>query len=285
MIVPHPHYHTTALQIYLLPHEYVFSKWSIITVWDLGELITERCLISIINCHRQDFGLLGNLLIDTNFIIIYIFIRYGKGSPTWSFIGWNKCRYYAESNDESQLIRNQYKRNLNSIAWCMLVLTKTKLHLATSLTSFHIPLAYVSPRLISMIIPTYTLRNFRFLTWVVKATYSCFLTPLTHVLNISLLNGVFISELKIDRVIPLFKSGEPSKYSNYRPVFVLPLFAKILERLMYTRLLSFITKHDILYALQFGFRKFHSQSLALIILADRKSKALENGDFILGSFL
>ena len=42
---------------------------------------------------------------------------------------------------------------------------------------------------------------------VVKATYSCFLTPLTHVVNISLLNGVFPSELKIARVIPLFKSG------------------------------------------------------------------------------
>ena len=53
---------------------------------------------------------------------------------------------------------------------------------------------------------------------------------------------------------------------------------------MYTRLLSFITKHDILYALQFGFRKFHSPNLALIILAGRKSKVLENGDFVLGLF-
>ena len=59
---------------------------------------------------------------------------------------------------------------------------------------------------------------------VVKATYSCFLTPLTHVVNISLLNGVFPSELKIARVIPLFQSGEPSNFSNYRPVSVLPLF-------------------------------------------------------------
>ena len=62
---------------------------------------------------------------------------------------------------------------------------------------------------------------------VVKATYSCFLTPLTHVVNVSLLNGVFPSELKIARVIPLFKSGEPRNFSNYRPVSVLPLFSKI----------------------------------------------------------
>ena len=120
---------------------------------------------------------------------------------------------------------------------------------------------------------------------VVKATYSCFLTPLTHVVNISLLNGVFPSELKIARVIPLFKSGEPRNFSNYRPVSVLPLFSKILERLMYTRLLSFITKNNILYVFQFGFRKFHSPNLALIILVDRISKALENGDFVRGLFL
>ena len=42
---------------------------------------------------------------------------------------------------------------------------------------------------------------------VVKTTYSCFITPLTHIMNISLLNGIFPSELKIARVMPLFKSG------------------------------------------------------------------------------
>ena len=54
---------------------------------------------------------------------------------------------------------------------------------------------------------------------------------------------------------------------------------------MYCRLLSFINKHNILYAFQFGFRKLHSPNLALIILIDRISKALENDDFVLGLFL
>ena len=120
---------------------------------------------------------------------------------------------------------------------------------------------------------------------VAKATYSSFIAPLTHIMNISLLNGVCPSELKIARVIPLFKSGEPSNFSNYRPVSVLPLFSKNLERLMYSRLLSFINKHNILYAFQFGFRTMHSPNLALIILVDQISKALENGDFVLGLFL
>ena len=50
-------------------------------------------------------------------------------------------------------------------------------------------------------------------------------------------------------------------------------------------LLSFINKHNILYAYQFGFRMHHSPNLALVILVDRISKALENGDFVLGLFL
>ena len=120
---------------------------------------------------------------------------------------------------------------------------------------------------------------------VVKTTYSSFLVPLTHIMNVSLLNGVFPTELKIARVIPRFKSGEPHKFSNYRPVSVLTLFSKILERLMYSRLLSFINKHNILYAYQFGFRMHHSPNLALIILVDRISRALEDGDFVLGLFL
>ena len=54
---------------------------------------------------------------------------------------------------------------------------------------------------------------------------------------------------------------------------------------MLSRLLSLINKHDILYAFQFGFRTMHSPNLALIILVDPLSRALGNGDFVLGLFL
>ena len=73
---------------------------------------------------------------------------------------------------------------------------------------------------------------------VVKSTYTSFIVPITHILNISIINGVFPDELKIARVIPLFKSGDAMLFSNYRPVSVLPVFSKILERLMYNRLLA-----------------------------------------------
>ena len=120
---------------------------------------------------------------------------------------------------------------------------------------------------------------------VVKCTYNSFLVPLTHIMHTSLVTGVFPTELKIARVIPIFKAGDTSSFTNYRPVSVLPLFSKILERLMYTRLLSFINKHNLLYKFQFGFRSQHSPNFALMILVDQISEALESGDYVLGLFL
>ena len=120
---------------------------------------------------------------------------------------------------------------------------------------------------------------------VVKATYQCFTEPLTHIFNISVMYGVFPSELKLAKVTPLFKANDPMLFSNYRPVSVLPVFSKIFERIMYNQLLSFINKHKLLYSYQFGFRINHAPELALLCLADKISDALENGEYVLGLFL
>ncbi|KAI0237721.1 hypothetical protein LSAT2_011698, partial [Lamellibrachia satsuma] len=62
-------------------------------------------------------------------------------------------------------------------------------------------------------------------------------------------------------------------------------FSKILERLMYNRLLNFINKYNILYKYQFGFRKNHSTNMALMTIVDKISEALQNKQFVLGVFL
>ena len=72
-------------------------------------------------------------------------------------------------------------------------------------------------------------------------------------------------------------------FSNYRPVSILPIFSKILERIMYNRLVNYI--NGMLNKNQFGFRKDHSAAMALMCLVDKISNAIENGDFVLGLFL
>ena len=99
------------------------------------------------------------------------------------------------------------------------------------------------------------------------------------------LHGVFPNELKIAKVIPLFKGGESKYLNNYRPVSVLPVFSKVLEKLMYDRIMAFVKENDIIYNMQFGFRKGHSTSMALMLLTDRISKALYNAEYVLGVFL
>ena len=60
-------------------------------------------------------------------------------------------------------------------------------------------------------------------------------TPLTTLCNYAFVLGVFLSCLIIARVIPVFKSGEKTDFNNYRPIFVLSTFSKILEKLIYDR--------------------------------------------------
>ena len=120
---------------------------------------------------------------------------------------------------------------------------------------------------------------------IVKMTSSIFIKPLLHICNLSILHGVFPNELKVAKVIPLYKGGDSMLLVNYRPVSILPVFSKLFERLMYDRLLQFIDEMELLYYLQFGFRKYHSTSLALMFLVDKISKALHEGDYVLGVFI
>ena len=70
--------------------------------------------------------------------------------------------------------------------------------------------------------------------------------PFTSIITLSITSGIVPNQLKIARVIPLFKSGEEDIFTNYRPVPVLPAFSKILERVMYNCLLRFLNVSKIL---------------------------------------
>ena len=100
------------------------------------------------------------------------------------------------------------------------------------------------------------------------------INPLVHIFNISLLSGVFPSDMKIAKVIPILKKDDSTLLSNYRPVSILSSFSKILERIVYNRLSSFLVVHKLLNSSQYGFRKFHSTDLALLDLVDKISNAL-----------
>ena len=108
---------------------------------------------------------------------------------------------------------------------------------------------------------------------------------LTYINNCSLLDGVFPEKLKIAKIIPIFKSGDVSIISNYRPISILSAFSKISEKLVSTRLINYLTQHSILHKNQFGFRPKLSTCLALLQLIDDASKSIDDGNITVGVFI
>ena len=86
-------------------------------------------------------------------------------------------------------------------------------------------------------------------------------------------------------IIYMYKAKDPMVFSNYRHIFLLSIFSKILERLMYDRLLEFLNKHKIWNKFQFGFRNIHSTFMALITLLDNLRNVLDSGNCTVGIFL
>ena len=100
--------------------------------------------------------------------------------------------------------------------------------------------------------------------------------PLTYFINLSISQGHFPSELKLAKLIPIYKSGDKQIIENYRPISVLPFFSNYV--------LNFLDEHSILYAHQYGFRRGHSTSHAIISLVEKVSHSLDTGKIVVGVF-
>ena len=105
---------------------------------------------------------------------------------------------------------------------------------------------------------------------------------LKHIFNISLAKGDFPGKLKIARVTPIFKKGNNTLVSNYRPISVLPCFSKLLECIVYNRLYKFLVENNILYQKQFGFQNAHSTEPAILQLVNQITEAFSQGKYTLG---
>ena len=78
------------------------------------------------------------------------------------------------------------------------------------------------------------------------------------------------------------KNGDTSLINSYLPIFVLLVFSKVFERLIYNRLINYIMKNKILSNSQFGFRKGYSTDMAISVLTDQISKVIDNKEHVIG---
>ena len=97
--------------------------------------------------------------------------------------------------------------------------------------------------------------------------------------------GIFPDNCKIARVAPLFKSGKVSNSKNYRPILILPPFSKILEKLIYIRLISFLSSNDVLLISMFSDKITILSQHALIYVLNFVTTELDKKRLVLSLFL
>lgn len=122
-------------------------------------------------------------------------------------------------------------------------------------------------------------------TFILKKIIYNIVDPLCHIFNMSLVTGRYPQSFKLARVIPVFKKGDPNQCNNYRPISILPCISKILERIAYDQLYTFLSKHNIILPSQYGFRKNHSTDLAILDIHDKITTAIAKKQFIVGVLL
>ena len=116
---------------------------------------------------------------------------------------------------------------------------------------------------------------------ILKLATPCIIKPLTHIVNLSLQNGVVPTVCKKARVTPIHKAGDKSNPTNYRPISILPFIGKIIEYFVSMQLTDYMEDNRLFSRHQFGFRKNHSTNYLMFDLIDEiykgKSKACKPG--------
>ncbi len=122
-------------------------------------------------------------------------------------------------------------------------------------------------------------------TKLLKMLKSILSAPLAHLFNCSFSSGIVPDKLKVARIIPVYKKGPKIHVSNYRPISLLSIFNKILERIMYKRIINFLEKNQTIFHGQYGFWSNNSTSHALLLITNKIQLAIEDGMFAYGIFL
>ena len=117
-------------------------------------------------------------------------------------------------------------------------------------------------------------------TFVIKLVAPNILPALTHIINLSIRDGVFPAVWKKSKIVPLLKKGDALDPKNYRPVALLPIFSKILERAVFVQLVEYLETNNLLHPNHHGSRGNHSTTSALIQMYDTWLHEVEEEDMV-----
>jgi hypothetical protein len=118
----------------------------------------------------------------------------------------------------------------------------------------------------------------------IKKFIHVLVNPLYSIITKSFESGIFPSQLKIAKIVPIYKGGDKNSPDNYRPISLLPNFSKVIEKIMCNRLTFYLESNNIICKEQYGFRKEHSTLHPIIQLLNQVSSANNKNEFSIAIF-
>lgn len=109
--------------------------------------------------------------------------------------------------------------------------------------------------------------------------------PIAKLANNMILSGTFPAELKRNKITPIFKSGDKGSMHNYRPITVISVFSKILEKIIKARITTFLDNYVPMDPYQYGFIKNSGTLAATFDFINYISKALDEKFFVIAVFV
>ena len=123
-------------------------------------------------------------------------------------------------------------------------------------------------------------------TYIIKLVKTELVPVITHIVNLSITSAIFPSLYKRSKIAPLYKSkGDKLEPSSYRPVALLPIVSKILERVVYIQTVEYMDAHSYLHPNHHGFKSSHSTATALLQIYDRWMEAVDKREIAGATFI
>ena len=117
-------------------------------------------------------------------------------------------------------------------------------------------------------------------TYIVKLLKEEMTPAITHVINLSIKTGEFPESWKVSKVIPIHKKDDILNPTNYRPISIIPIMSKIMERVVYNQLIRYLSENMLINPSQHAYRPNRSTATAVIEMIDYWAKALDSNNMV-----
>ena len=117
-------------------------------------------------------------------------------------------------------------------------------------------------------------------TYILKLIKPEILPAVTHIINLSISTKKFPKSWKKSKIIPLHKKDDPLDPKNYRPVAILPILSKVLERAVFNQFISYLDKNNLLHPNHHAYRSGHNTTTALVQMCDGWLNAVDSDKLV-----